>query len=151
LYTGARLSDCREFDQKSIINKILVFKPLKTKNDSIIVRTPLSDAALALTNKSGKLLTCISDAKINQALKIIAHTAKVETPLTFHVARHTFGTHYILSGGNPVELMHLMGHSKIETTMIYVHMAEEQKAALAGINQFDQYLAKASTRLRVVS
>lgn len=140
IYTGARLSDCREFDQQSIINKVLVFKPVKTRNDSIIVRTPLSSAAMNLINKSGKLLTCISDDKINAALKIIARAAEIQTPLTFHIARHTFGTHYILSGGNPVELMHLMGHSKIETTMIYVHMAEEHKAAKVGISNFNDYL-----------
>jgi site-specific recombinase XerD len=150
-YTGIRLSDCRVLDQRSIINGVLTFKPVKTKNDSIIVRSPLSEASMELINKTGKLLTCISDSKMNVALKIIGHRANVQTPLTFHVARHTFGTHYILSGGNAVELMHLMGHSKIETTMIYVHMAEEQKAAKIGINKFDAYLKKSGSSLRVVS
>jgi site-specific recombinase XerD len=150
-YTGVRLSDCRVLDQRSIINGVLTFKPVKTINDSIIVKSPLSEASMELVNKTGKLLTCISDSKINAALKVIANRASIQTPLTFHIARHTFGTHYILSGGNTVELMHLMGHSKIETTMIYVHMAEEQKAAKAGINQFDAYLKKSASPLRVVS
>ena len=58
----------------------------------------------------------------------MAHAAEVQTKLTLHVTRHTFATHYILSGGKLVELMHLLGHSKIETTMIYIHMAEGVKS-----------------------
>ena len=140
VYTGARLSDVREFDQRSIINDILIFKPLKTVNDSIIVRVPLSAEALALCSKTNKLFTCLSDNKLNAALKTIANYLEIRTSLTFHVARHSFGTHYILSGGNLVELMHLMGHSKTETTMIYVHMAEEIKASKKGLSKFGDYL-----------
>ena len=140
VYTGARLSDVREFDQKSIINDILIFKPLKTVNDSIIVRVPLSAEALALCSKTNKLFTCLSDNKLNAALKTIANFLEIKTNLTFHIARHSFGTHYILSGGNLVELMHLMGHSKTETTMVYVHMADEIKASKKGISKFGDYL-----------
>lgn len=148
-YTGVRLSDCSELDSKAVINNVLTFLPLKTKDDNIMVKIPLSLAAQELINKTGKLLNCVSHQKMNDALKIIAHIAGIETNLTFHIARHTFGTHYILSGGNPMELMHLMGHRKIDTTLIYVHMAEEQKAAKEGINKFHEYLKGSSPLVRV--
>ncbi|MCH7801358.1 MAG: tyrosine-type recombinase/integrase [Chloroflexi bacterium] len=39
-----------------------------------------------------------------------------------HLLRHTFGRLYILNGGDVFSLKRLMGHSDLETTMIYVQM-----------------------------
>ena len=40
-----------------------------------------------------------------------------------HTLRHSFATHLIQNGYAVTELQPLLGHSKVETTMIYVHMA----------------------------
>ena len=40
-----------------------------------------------------------------------------------HTLRHTFGTLYVRSGGGVRQLQEIMGHSRIETTMIYVNLA----------------------------
>ena len=40
-----------------------------------------------------------------------------------HTLRHTFATMYLRAGGGVRQLQDILGHSKIETTMIYVHLA----------------------------
>ena len=40
-----------------------------------------------------------------------------------HTLRHTFATMYIRAGGGARQLQSILGHSKLETTMIYVHLA----------------------------
>ncbi len=40
-----------------------------------------------------------------------------------HTLRHTFGTMYCRNGGNVRVLQEIMGHSDMETTMLYVHLA----------------------------
>lgn len=40
-----------------------------------------------------------------------------------HTLRHSFATHLIQNGYAVTEVQPLMGHSKMETTMIYLHMA----------------------------
>ena len=40
-----------------------------------------------------------------------------------HTLRHTFGTNYVRSGGGVRQLQYILGHQRIETTMIYVHLA----------------------------
>jgi len=40
-----------------------------------------------------------------------------------HTLRHTFVTSFIRNGGDPFALQRLMGHSDIQTTIIYVHLA----------------------------
>ena len=40
-----------------------------------------------------------------------------------HTLRHTFATMYIRAGGGARQLQSILGHSKLENTMIYVHLA----------------------------
>ncbi|TNE31789.1 MAG: hypothetical protein EP346_00065, partial [Bacteroidetes bacterium] len=51
------------------------------------------------------------------------HFAGIKKSITFHCARHTFGTLFIAIGGELMVLKELMGHSKISTTTEYVKMA----------------------------
>ena len=41
-----------------------------------------------------------------------------------HTLRHTFATMYLRAGGGVRQLQSILGHSKLETTMIYVHLAD---------------------------
>jgi site-specific recombinase XerD len=65
----------------------------------------------------------IPEQKINEHLKILAHKAKIKFNLTFHVARHTFGT-VMSSKVSPFELMDLMQISDLKTVMVYVNINE---------------------------
>lgn len=42
-----------------------------------------------------------------------------------HVLRHTFATMYIIAGGDVYSLQQILGHSKVETTMLYVSMSAD--------------------------
>lgn len=66
----------------------------------------------------------IPEQKINEHLKILAHKAKIKFNLTFHVARHTFGT-IMSSKVSPFELMDLMQISDLKTVMVYVNINEK--------------------------
>ncbi len=47
--------------------------------------------------------------------------------LTFHKARHNFGTHMTLSLGVPIETVSkMMGHTSITTTQIYAHVTDKK-------------------------
>ena len=39
-----------------------------------------------------------------------------------HLFRHTFAKNYIVNGGNPIKLQHLLNHKTIEQTMQYVNL-----------------------------
>ena len=48
-------------------------------------------------------------------------------PLTFHQARHNFGTHITLSLGVPIETVaRMMGHMRIKTTQIYAKVTDKK-------------------------
>jgi len=47
--------------------------------------------------------------------------------LTFHKARHNFGTHITLSMGVPIETVsRMMGHKSITTTQIYAQVTDRK-------------------------
>ena len=45
-----------------------------------------------------------------------------------HALRHTFGVQYMVNGGDTSSLQTIMGHTKIETTMLYVRLSSAQVA-----------------------
>ena len=49
----------------------------------------------------------------------------LDDSITFHTLRHSFACEYIKSRGDIWELRILLGHSSINSTMVYLHMAKD--------------------------
>ncbi|MBI2145731.1 tyrosine-type recombinase/integrase [Candidatus Woesearchaeota archaeon] len=64
-----------------------------------------------------------SDQSIRAILNQARRTGNLRQHIHPHMLRHSFATHFIQNGYSPLELQPLLGHSKVETTMIYVHCA----------------------------
>jgi integrase/recombinase XerD len=47
-----------------------------------------------------------------------------------HSLRHTFATHLLDQGNDIHTIKELLGHSKIETTMVYLHLQKKKRATL---------------------
>ena len=43
----------------------------------------------------------------------------------WHALRHSFASHFVMSGGSMLTLSKILGHSRLETTMIYAHLAPD--------------------------
>ncbi len=51
-----------------------------------------------------------------------------------HVLRHTFASHFLQNGGNIRTLQHILGHSSLETTMVYAHFLPDHLQATLKMN-----------------
>lgn len=149
-FTSLRISDVQRVEWSWLkLNNELEFIPWKTRRFKKLVNIPLSKIARSLIERRiGKFFNLPSDQEINRSLKVIAGFANIKTHMTFHVARHTFGTHYYRQTKDIVSLQKIMGHSKISTTMIYVHVNESDKRT--GMEKMDDAFLKTSVVVRMV-
>ncbi len=64
----------------------------------------------------------VSRESISKIIKDAAKRSQITKNVHPHTLRHSFATHLIQNGYAVTEVQPLLGHSKIETTMVYLHM-----------------------------
>ena len=99
----------------------------KTGTESVV---PLLEVPLRILEKyraertDERLLPVCSCSKLQPLIRKLGAFYGIEH-LTFHKARHNFGTHITLSLGVPIETVsRMMGHKRIVTTQIYAHVTD---------------------------
>jgi site-specific recombinase XerD len=77
--------------------------------------------------KGEKLFNMVSSSYIQVHLNKIAKLCGIEKRVTYHQARHNFGTLITLSQGVPLETVsQMMGHKCIRTTQIYAKLTRQK-------------------------
>lgn len=64
---------------------------------------------------------------VQKRLKLAIQAAGVERRASVHTLRHSFATHLIEDGYDIRTVQELLGHSHVETTMVYTHVAQRTK------------------------
>lgn len=127
LVGGIRVGDVGNLRKNQVRGHFLEFTPNKTKHIEKTVQIPIMPFARKFFSDHEYLLLgeLPHPNEMNAQLKLISAITGINKRLTFHVARDTFGTNFIIAGGSVNVLMVILGHSNIKTTMIYVKLAEE--------------------------
>jgi len=123
--TGLRYSDVYAFSHNNIVSDTIVVQMINTKNETgKTVKIPITKGVRELIRDAGSsvgksIFRVISDQKTNSFLKTIMKNAGIEKRISFHCARHTFATNFLVSNGEKIAtLQELLGHSTIEQTRI---------------------------------
>lgn len=64
------------------------------------------------------------------ALREAVKKCKLQKGITLHTLRHSYATHLLEFGMDIVSIKELLGHERIETTMIYLHVARPNRTNL---------------------
>jgi len=136
-YTGIRFADVFNLTKSNLAvsNKgeiTLEFRMIKSnKNISLPLHLLYNGKPTELVRKynneySELLFPTRTNQHINRQLKLVAVLAGINKKLSYHVARHTFGTNLADILADPYIIKELMGHAKISTSMIYIHNSQER-------------------------
>lgn len=72
--------------------------------------------------KEGEVLQ-LTQRGVQYAVKEAKRKTGISKKLTAHVFRHTYATHLLEDGLDIISIKELLGHAYIETTLIYLHVA----------------------------
>ncbi|MFI1770978.1 tyrosine-type recombinase/integrase [Thalassobellus citreus] len=120
-FTGLRIGDIEKLTEDNFIENTIVFTSGKTDK---FQRIKLNETAKALISFPHIFDNNYTREYINRELKEIAKSCGIKKRLYFHSSRHTFATNYLIKGGQIQNLQKALGHSKIETTMVYAHVVD---------------------------
>ena len=142
-FTGMHISDARELQIEQIIGGEIQYRRVKTQS---LVRVPLCRPAQVIVayyrgkRMRGYLITGVpTDQAFNRVIKKICVRVGIDKPVSAKAARHTFATIYHKrNNGDLGTLSKLLGHAKIDTTMIYAHIMQEDRRA--GVSAFDDMM-----------
>ena len=84
--------------------------------------------------------THISEFTIKQTFQKIKINNNLDNSITFHTLRHSYATEFIKNGGDIWKLKNILGHSSINTTSIYLHMAENFKDVYSPLNEISKHV-----------
>ena len=163
-FTGLAIADMEQLQHKHIQTaadgrKYIRKERQKTKVEFIVPLHPIAETIIrhcmeeqeengeqqAVKGKGDSLILpheC-SRSVINDRLSIVGKACGIKERLSFHMARHTFGT-MTLNAGIPIEsIAKMMGHASISSTQIYAQVTDKKIS-----EDMDRLIAKQSEMKR---
>ena len=151
LYTGMRWCDVKDLTLGNFdfANRLVTYEQNKTKGHSkhSSVTLPLTDALVELiadkmegADKDTIVFALPSHTMCLKALRRWTKRAGIDKHITWHCARHSFGTNMAATaaqkGFSVRVVQEMMGHSSLRYTERYTRVVDEQKrAAMAELNK----------------
>jgi len=71
-----------------------------------------------------------SQRGVQWAVQSLCKKAAIAAEVSVHTLRHTYATHLLEDGLDIMSVKNLLGHARIETTMLYLHVMQSGRKAL---------------------
>lgn len=142
-FTGMHITDARNLRIEQIVDGEITYNRMKTRTRVIM---PVCAPAAKLIEyykgrrRRGNLINFrFKDQSFNRMIKVVCQKVDIFKPVSAKAARHTFATlYYKKNGGDLGTLSKLLGHTQINTTMVYAHILKDNR--VAGLASFDKFL-----------
>jgi len=75
----------------------------------------------------------VHEKAVQRTVRDAGRRAGVSKRVTCHTLRHSFATHLLEAGTDVRTIQKLLGHARLETTMVYTHVMEEGGKGVLGV------------------
>lgn len=76
---------------------------------------------------SGWYGSAMKKSAIYERVQVLKDIARIDKPVGLHTLRHSIATHLLQSGMKLEQIAKFLGHSSLESTQIYTHIAHEER------------------------
>jgi integrase len=122
-YSMNKTGNSTDLQMRSVALKIIeLYKYRKTKKSTNGFVFPILDDGFDYSDVfflKRKISSC--NAKLNKSLKTVAEKAKIDKPLSFHIARHTFSDIARKKNVNLYTVSKALNHSSLKITENYLN------------------------------
>ncbi|MBS7663345.1 tyrosine-type recombinase/integrase [Pseudomonas lalucatii] len=136
LATGARWSEAQGLTRDLIRHQTVTFTNTKSKRLRVIpISQALEQRLTAYLDDHGRFTDC------SRAFRIAVAHSGIALPRgqCSHVLRHTFASHFMMSGGNILTLKEILGHASLTMTMRYAHLSPSHLRDALKLNPLDGF------------
>ncbi|MBH3280541.1 tyrosine-type recombinase/integrase [Serratia marcescens] len=123
LATGARFGEVESLLDEHIIKNRVTYVDTKNGKDRTVPISPELFKDIKGSIVGRRVFPKLSYTRVRQLLKKLI--PDLPNGQATHVFRHTFGSHFMMNGGNILALQKILGHATIEQTMTYAHFAPD--------------------------
>ena len=132
-FSGLAISDVRNLREENIVLEegelCIKGKRMKTKTPYRVQVLPPAWAIMERYRgkRAGFVFEVPTNDIIHNGMHYIQRNIGMKSPLTFHMARHTFASLITLSAGVPIETVsQMLGHTNLRTTQVYAAVSSER-------------------------
>lgn len=122
LSTGARWGEVKGLMSTRIAHGRVTYTDTKNGKDRTVPISEKLEKALKARGR-GYIFSNVDYDIVREALKKVA--PDLPRGQAVHALRHTFASHFVMNGGNILVLQKILGHAKIQQTMVYAHLAPD--------------------------
>lgn len=92
----------------------------------------------------------VGDTVLQKAVREASQKLGFHKPVSVHTLRHSFATHLLLHGVDIRQIQEYLGHSNVETTMIYTHVVKDYRnPAVSPLDVMEAQVAASAGGARV--
>ncbi|HEY4874082.1 MAG TPA: site-specific integrase, partial [Puia sp.] len=133
--TGLRFCDVKLLKWRNINGEVIDLIQQKTKQRVLVKLNPDAKRLLGEVKSLGDLIFSLPTHNgANKVLSGWVKRAGITKHITWHSARHTFGTNLVQLGADVMTTSKLLGHSSIRSTTRYVRINDVLKTD--AVNRF---------------